>query len=300
MHQKYWAVLFGAVLAASAGLWVVASMIPGMWLPTNFSSFGPEVDHLFNLITGFTAFFFFLTEGIFVYAMWKFVARPGVKATYTHGSHKLELLWTIVPALILLFIAFAQVSAWGRIKYVSRMPPPEQVFELTARQFEWRIRYPTAEQNQAMIDGWKADGQETKAATEWQREPHADDIHIVNEVHTWTTGDPDHPTHVRFYLKSRDVIHSFFLPNMRIKQDALPGKVIPVWFDTAFSKGNCHKKGDAWVIDPDKVSESELACAELCGWGHYKMRGIVYVHENKADYEDWLKHASREEHRTQP
>jgi cytochrome c oxidase subunit 2 len=295
VQQKYWAILFGVVLAASAGLWIVAGFVPGWWLPTNFASFGSDTDHLFYLITGFTAFFFFLTEGIFVYALWKYAARPGEKSTYTHGSHKLEMLWTVVPALILLFIAFTQIKTWEHIKYVSRMPVPDQVFEVTARQFEWRFRYPTAEQNKAMLDGWK-EGQESKAATDWQREPQADDTHVVNEVHTWKGA------RVRFFLKSRDVIHSFFLPNMRIKQDALPGKVIPVWFDTAgeHAVANCKKVGDGWVIDPDKVSQSELACAELCGWGHYKMRGIIYVHADKADYEDWLKHASQEERRTKP
>ncbi len=294
--QKYWALLFGAVILAEAGLFLVAPFVSGWWLPHNLCSFGPYTDGLFYVILAVTGFFFLLTEGIMVYALWKYVAQPGQKSTYTHGSHKLELAWTIVPALILLFIAFAQVKAWSDIKYVSRMPAPDQVYELTARQFEWRFRYPTKEQNATMIEGWK-EGQETAAGAAWQREPHADDVHIVNELHTWKGA------RVRFYLKSRDVIHSFFLPNMRIKQDALPGKVIPVWFDLKGDKveANCRKSeatGD-WRLDEDKAKEAELACAELCGWGHYKMRGIVYIHETRDDYEAWLKHASDEERRTQ-
>ena len=301
--QKFWPVLFGVVLTASAGLFVVAGFFPslGWWLPKNVSSFGPSVDGLFYLILAVTGFFFFLTEGLLVYAMWKYIARPGHKSTYTHGSHTLEVAWTIVPSLILLFIAFAQVKTWADIKYQSRMPVPDQVFEVTARQFEWRFRYPDADQNARMLAGWK-EGQESQAATDWQREPHADDVHAVNEVHTWVSKDPKNPTRVRFFLKSRDVIHSFFLPNMRIKQDALPGKVIPVWFDTAFAEANCKYNDDAktWVLDPDKAKHAELACAELCGWGHYKMRGMVYVHESKDDYEKWLAHAAAEERRTKP
>ncbi len=299
MQKKFWAILFGAVIAAETLLFVVAGFVPGLgwWLPQHFSSYGPDVDHLFYLILAFTGFFFLLTEGLLVYAMWKYVAQPGQKSTYTHGSHKLEVMWTIVPALILLFIAFAQVQAWAHIKYISRMPVPNQVFEVTARQFEWRFRYPTAEQNAEILKGWK-EGSETKAASDWQREPQADDIHLVNEVHTWKGA------RVRFYLKSRDVIHSFFLPNMRIKQDALPGKVIPVWFDSAgaTAEANCHydEATKTWVIPPDKVARSELACAELCGWGHYKMRGLIYVHEDEADYNKWLAHASAEERRTSP
>jgi cytochrome c oxidase subunit 2 len=298
VQQKFWALLFGAVIAACTLLFVVAPFVPGWWLPKNMASFGQGTDNLFYLILAFTGFFFLLTEGILVHAMWKYVAQPGQRSTYTHGSHKLEMLWTIVPALILLFIAFAQVRAWSDIKYQARMPVPHQVFEVTARQFEWRFRYPTAEQNAEMLKGWQ-EGQETKAAAEWQREPHADDVRLVNEVHTWKGA------RVRFYLKSRDVIHSFFLPNMRIKQDALPGKVIPVWFDTAdkdTAESNCEYDADrkSWVIDPKKVPQSELACAELCGWGHYKMRGMIYVHKDEADYKKWLEHAGAEERRTAP
>ncbi len=297
--QKFWPILFGVVLLAAAGLFLVAGLVPslGWWLPLNLCSFGPNVDLLFYVILFVTAFFFFLTEGLLVYAMWKYIARPGQKSTYTHGSHKLEVAWTIVPAVILLIIAFSQVQAWENIKYQSRMPAPDQVFEVTARQFEWRFRYPTAEQNAAMLRGWEK-GKETDAAADWQRNPHADDVHLVNEVHTWKGAK------VRFYLKSRDVIHSFFLPNMRIKQDALPGKVIPVWFDTAgdAAQANCRYSdtGKEWVLDKDQAKHAELACAELCGWGHYKMRGTVYVHESKDDYDQWLAHASAEERRTKP
>jgi len=310
--QKYWALLFGAVILAEAGLFLVAPLVDGWWLPHNLCSFGPRTDGLFYIILAITGFFFLLTEGIMVYALWKYTAQPGQKSAYTHGSHKLELAWTIVPAVILLIIAIAQVRAWEDIKYISRMPKPDQVFEVAARQFEWGFRYPTSKQNADMLKEWGQNekgepepGRESSLAAEWQRTPHADDVHLANEVHTWKGAK------VRFYLKSRDVIHSFFLPNMRIKQDALPGKVIPVWFDTAGEKveANCRKsektdsKGEkqtVWLLYEDKAKEAELACAELCGWGHYKMRGIVYIHESIDDYEDWLKHASAEERRTKP
>ena len=293
--QKFWAILFGFVLAAAAGLFIVAPFIPGWWLPKNMASFGRDTDHLFYLILGFTGFFYFLTEGILVYAMWKYIARSGERSTYTHGSHKLEMLWTIVPALILLFIAFAQVKTWADIKYKTRMPKPDQVFELTARQFQWDFRYPTAKESENLLKNWNGN-QETQEAAAWQREPNIDDIKIANEIHTWKGAK------IRFYLKSRDVIHSFFLPNMRIKQDALPGKVIPVWFDTAGdeAEANCHKAGDDWVIDKGKINQSELACAELCGWGHYKMRGVIFIHKDKADYDDWLKHALAKQNNTKP
>jgi len=93
---------------------------------------------------------------------------------------------------------------------------------------------------------------------------------------------------VRMFLKTKDVLHSFFLPNLRIKQDALPGKTIPVFFDAT----EANVKWDSTKTKLESVGKDkdwELACAELCGWGHYKMRGRLYVHETKEDYLHWLK-----------
>jgi cytochrome c oxidase subunit 2 len=83
------------------------------------------------------------------------------------------------------------------------------------------------------------------------------------------------------YLKSQDVLHSFFLPQMRIKQDAVPGLTIPVWFDA------------------DDAGDYELVCAELCGWGHYKMRSLVTVHDTQAEFDEWAKNKLAEQNRSQ-
>ena len=86
-----------------------------------------------------------------------------------------------------------------------------------------------------------------------------DDLHVVNDLHF--VRKP-----ALIYLKSSDVLHSFFLPQMQIKQDAVPGLTIPVWFDS------------------NTAGHYELACGELCGWGHYKMKGDVTVHASQAEY----------------
>ncbi len=288
--QKFWASVFGVVLLACFLLFAGSYFYAPWWLPLNVCSFGPEVDHLFYLICGFTGFFYVLTLTVLVVGMWRFGHQAGRKATYTHGSHKLELVWTAVPSLILLFIAFAQVNAWSNIKYQSRMPKPDQVFEVTARMWEWRFRYPAADQLATMKAAWKEGGQIPDVAKSWFDNGHMDDINLANEVHTWKGAK------VRFMLHSRDVIHSFFLPNMRIKQDAMPGKSISVWFDA--EEANCHMDGDKVVVDADK--RWELACAELCGARHSMMRGRVCVHESKDAYLKWLDTAAKATHATRP
>jgi cytochrome c oxidase subunit 2 len=294
--KKGWSVVFGIVLMATFLIWFAAPFF-GWWLPENVSSFGGEVDQLFYVILGFTGFFFVLTEVILVYAMWRFTQRDGEKSHYSHGNHRLELIWTAVPAAILLFIAFAQVSAWGRIKYQSRMPSPDLTVSVLARQWEWRIRYPmdagrfNFPERRNRADEKKEDAptraQVDLEARAWAEKPEFDDVHLPNELHCWAGAN------VKVHLRTLDVIHSFTLPNLRLKQDTLPGKTIPMWFkvtrfNTEFKNNKC--------TEPDHTKDAwEISCQELCGARHYAMRGRLYVHKDKADYEAWLKYTHEQQ-----
>jgi cytochrome c oxidase subunit 2 len=282
--QKGWSIFFGVVLLAIF-LHTALAPLSGWWLPKNVSSFGGDVDLLFYVILGFTGFFFVLTEAILVYTMYRYAYDPNGRAAYVEGNHKLEIAWTIVPALILLFIAFAQVKAWEYIKYQSRMPPPDQVLQVTAKQWEWRLRYPEA-----------INITEEAARRQWAETPQFDDYHLVNEVHTWKGAN------VKLYLKTQDVIHSLYLPNLRLKQDALPGKTIPVWFNVTESntKFNDQKPETSYCDSPTGEDKFEIACAELCGGSHYRMRGMLYVHPDKTDYEKWLAHVQKLQRSREP
>jgi cytochrome c oxidase subunit 2 len=341
VNNKFWAWLFGVVNLAALGLFIVAPFV-GWWLPKNVSTFGGDVDALFYLILGITGFFYVLTEALLVYFMYVYASGPGTHphpvgphyaegkgALWTsffkqvarpvsallHNQHRVELAWTLVPAVILLYIAFAQINTWAKIKEPSGMPQePEVGMEVSARMFEWRVRYPVAP-----LEGRTMNAREWE---NWSRAAQVDDVHVVNEIHVWKG------TKVKVFLKTRDVIHSFYLPNLRLKQDALPGKIIPVWFEATdyntipvdrFGKRVTDpKKIDHWVdgFDPEKKEFGrdpetnkyrhpqqvwDLACAELCGWGHYKMAGKLFVHKDKADYLRWLKWArDRQQATTRP
>jgi cytochrome c oxidase subunit 2 len=302
VQHKGWSVLFGVVNGAALLLFVVSPFIPGWWLPRDASAdgFGSSVDNLFYLILAITGFFFVLVEALLVFAMWRYAGTPNGKAEYVHGNHRLELLWTFVPAAILLFIAFAQVQAWEHIKYVSRMPEPTQLMEVSARQFEWRIRHPTGKElldlksDKSILADDKDPGpikdKVHQRAKEWEEKGQMDDLHVVNELHTWAGAK------VRVALKTRDVIHSFFLPNLRLKQDALPGKTIPVWFEAKDHNVQWNESAGKWTGPDGKEPENwELACAELCGWGHYKMQGRLWVHKDKGDYDTWLEMALKKQ-----
>ncbi|HKF66182.1 MAG TPA: cytochrome c oxidase subunit II [Vicinamibacterales bacterium] len=208
------------------------------WLPENVSTYGRDIDWLFHLIyyiTGITAILVFGTMLAFL-VMYR--DRPGRKARYTHGNTTLEIVWTVVPALILVILTLLSVPAWSRIKMT--MPDTDFVVQVTAKQFNWQVTYPGA-------DG--------KFGTD-------DDKTLLDEMHV-----PVNKV-VRVILKSQDVIHSFFVPQFRIKQDAVPGHEIRVWFDAT------------------KPGKYEWPCAELCGFGHSGMRGWIYVHTAE-EYQKW-------------
>jgi cytochrome c oxidase subunit 2 len=303
--QKGWSFLFGAVLLAELVLLIVSPAM-GWWLPENISTYGGSVDLLFYVILGFTGFFFVLTEAVLVYNMYAFAYREGHRAQYVEGNNRLELAWTIVPAAILLYIAFVQIETWAEIKYQSRTPPPDQVVQVTAHQWEWRMRYYGGQDDDKkyLHRPVKDDKYDDAHARTWAVDGEFDDYHGVNELHTWKGAN------VKLFLKTRDVIHSFFQPNLRLKQDALPGKTIPMWFNATEAnvefvpgRGLRYLRSGGLVGRDEPTrndKEFEITCAELCGGFHYRMRGHLYVHKDKESYEAWLADAHKQQRSRQP
>ena len=208
------------------------------WLPENVSTYGRDIDWLFHLIYWITGITFVLVFATMLVFLVMYRDRPGRRARYTHGSTPLEIAWTVVPAIILVVLTFLSLPAWSKIKMT--MPQTDFVVQVTGKQFNWQVAYP---------------GPDGKFGT-------ADDKTLLDEMHV-----PVNKA-IRVNLKSQDVIHSFFVPQFRIKQDAVPGREIGAWFE---------------VTKPGKY---EWPCAELCGFGHSGMKGWVYVH-SPADYAKW-------------
>lgn len=210
------------------------------WLPENVSTYGADVDRLFYLIYYITGATFVLVAAAMIAFLVMYRHREGRRATYTHGNTALEIVWTIVPALILVVLTFLSVPTWGRIK--GRMPDSDVHIGITAKQFNWEVVYP---------------GPDGEFDTE-------DDRTFNNEVHV-PVGKP-----VVLHLTAKDVIHSVFIPNLRFKQDAVPGRVIPQWFQAT------------------KPGKYEIPCAELCGFGHSGMKGYLFVHTPE-EFDQWVK-----------
>ncbi|HTR03979.1 MAG TPA: cytochrome c oxidase subunit II [Thermoanaerobaculia bacterium] len=223
-----------ALLPAAAGAWP-----SWMRLPEQASTYAPDIDNMFHLIMWITGVIFVIVELLLLFFLWRYRHRPGRVATYTHGNNRLEVIWTIIPALICVMLALLSRRIWDHIK--ENMPHDAVEIQVTAEQFAWNIRYP---------------GPDGKFGT-------ADDVTTLNQLHV-PVGKP-----VIVTVTSKDVIHSFFLPEFRVKQDAVPGMHTRIWFE-----GN-------------KVGHWEIACAELCGLGHFRMKGFITV-DTQEDYQKWL------------
>lgn len=208
------------------------------WLPEDVSTYGHEIDSLFYLIYYITAATFILVTVLMVVFLVMYRDRGGRRATYSHGNTTLEIIWTIIPAAILIVLAFMSASSWAKIK--RHVPETDFNVRVVAKQFNWEISYP---------------GPDGKLGTE-------DDIKFDNDMHV-PVNKP-----VRLVMTSTDVIHSFFIPNMRFKQDIVPGREIVGWFEGI------------------KTGKYELPCAELCGFGHSGMKGWLFVHTPE-EYKKW-------------
>ncbi|MCR9115609.1 MAG: cytochrome c oxidase subunit II [bacterium] len=263
-----WSLLFLMVPILGVGVFLFAIMGVGPlydhWLPININRHGHVIDDLFMFILWLTGIIFVGTSFALFLFMWKYDAAKNQKpVVFSHGSHTLEIIWSIIPAVVLFFIAIYQMNAWADAK----MRRPTEIIngeevaqaplaEVTGRQFEWRIRY-------AGFDGVLGTGPGTDGEM-GTADDTRDDLFVVNELHLPMDEE------VVLAIKSQDVLHSFFLPNMRIKQDLVPGMLQYVWFEAT------------------QPGTYDIVCAELCGWGHYKMRGRMIVHETREEYEAWL------------
>ena len=209
-------------------------------LPANISTFGAEIDRLFWIIVVITGITFVAVEVALVYVLVRYRHREGQRAAYIHGNNKLEIAWTAGTALIVLVLGIASWGLWVRIKNPAHFPEPGLELGVTAKQFEWNVTYP---------------GADAQLGT-------GDDFTVRNQLHVPMN------TVVHVTLQAEDVIHSFFVPELRLKQDAVPGMEIPLWFEATQS------------------GEYVVGCAELCGLGHYRMRGSMTVHTAE-DFAAW-------------
>jgi cytochrome c oxidase subunit II len=207
------------------------------------SSFAGDIDRLIGWVTLMGGFWFLLAEGVLFWLIVKFRYKEGVKAQYITGEKKEEMKWIHWPHNVILIcdivVIVLAINVWYDIK--QRLPPADETIRVIGQQWSWRFVHA---------------GKDGILGT-------ADDVETVEELHV-KVGQTYH-----YKLESTDVLHNFSVPVFRLKQDALPGRVITGWFK------------------PTLVGTWDIQCAEMCGIGHGIMLGRIVV-ETPEQYDQWL------------
>ena len=234
----------------------------GWWFPELASVHGAALDRLFMVVLIVTAVAFIAVQGLLAYFIARYGADGKSRALYWHDNPKAEAILIGITAVTLTVLVFMGQSVWADI-FFSDPPEDAMVVEVTGQQFQWVIRYPGPDGVFGRKD-LNLVSQTNYIGLDRSDPAGVDDIVTLNQMHV-LENQP-----VRVQLFSTDVIHDFHVPHLRVKQDVVPGMSIEIWFT------------------PTRTGEFEIACAELCGLGHYRMRGFLTVDENEQDFHLWL------------
>jgi cytochrome c oxidase subunit 2 len=223
--------MLAATLALTAA--ISAVMLPIDWNGQEASTAAPKIDQLLDVMIVLSAFVFSLVLVMLFYALWKFKAKPGDESDGEpiHGNTRLEIAWTVIPTIIVLFGAGYSWAVLSDIEEPAENPITVDVF---SQQFAWSFGYPG--KGNAFSEG---------------------ELHVPLD------------RQVHFKMHALDVVHSFWVPEWRIKKDNVPGITTTA------------------IVTPDKPGTYQLVCTELCGFGHAAMRATVVV-EPPAEFRNWI------------
>jgi len=233
------------------------------WLPEGASAAAAGIDHHFTVSFILMGVVFVAAQVALGYLAWRYrEGSPSGKAIYSHGNTTLEIVWTALTTVLFVGMNLASSSIWAAERFNAAGSDAVHV-EVTGKQFQWYFRYPGP------------DGKFGLTKPELEDAPNGNplglDSHDAAAKDDVVAGVMVVPVNreIEVILRAQDVIHSFFVPGMRFKQDAVPGLAIHMHFT------------------PIQTGEFEIACAELCGLGHYKMHGILKV-VSQEEFEKWL------------
>lgn len=260
-------------------------------LPAAASVHGQKIDVLWDYNMYLITFVFLITNAVLFYFAYKYSGKKDTKATFLAHDNRLEMAWTIVPAVVLAFIIIFGLKYWNEI--TERSTDPNKVtIELYAKQFDWTARYAGKDKvlgstDYRQISGSNSVGMDTTDATG------NDDIIVKNEFHIPVNKE------IEFKMRSRDVIHSAYMPHFRAQMNCVPGMVTEFKFTP--NKTTAEMRKDPYVIqlmagiNKARASKGEepvefdytLLCNKICGASHYNMQMTIVVDTEK-DYKEWI------------
>lgn len=261
----------GRILAIAIWLVAIGTIIfitQAPWLPEAITAHAGALDRQLKTTFVIIGAAFLLAHAALGLVVWRFGARGYGRARYSTGQARLEIIWTAATALVFIALAITGQIAWAQLR-LSQPPPDAIQVEVTAQQFQWHFRYPGADGRwgstapQLYDDADNSIGARPGPLGIEPRDPTGRDD-IVTSLMVVPIGRP-----VSVRLRAKDVIHDFYVPALRLKQDAVPGLQISIHFTA------------------NKIGRYEIACAELCGQLHHQMRAYLEV-KTPEEFAQWL------------
>jgi cytochrome c oxidase subunit 2 len=238
------------------------------WFPPAITNLGHEIDSQFMRTLLITGIVFVAAQFGLAIAVYRF-RDHGQKATYFEGNNTMEIVWTVATVVLFVGLGLFAHNAWAQVHYIGAAPGAIPI-EVTAQQFAWNFRYAGADGKFGRTKPELVSASTGNPVGLDPTDPAAKDD-VVSPVAAVPVG-----REIELILRSQDVTHAFFVRELRLKQDAVPGMEIHIHFTA------------------DVPGDYELVCAELCGLGHYRMHSMLTV-MSEDDYEKWLKDLAAEE-----
>lgn len=256
------------------GVYYCNEQLKGKILGEPASDHGVLVDRMLYITLAITFLVFLITQTLLFWFSYKYQESDKRKAFFYPHNNKLEAIWTAIPAISLTVLVGFGLIYWFRI--TGDAPKDAMVVEVVGKQFGWEFRYPGKDG----ILGKKYYRNVDAAANNpvgqiWEDPANHDDIFMEGEMHLVV----DKP--VKLVIGAKDVIHDVGLAHFRLKMDAVPGTPTTMWFTPKYTTAQMKEK----TGNPDFVYE--ISCDQMCGRGHYSMRGTIVV-ETQAEFDAWL------------
>lgn len=259
------------LIGTALGVWSFFEFKP-KFLPMAASKHGVTTDQMFWTSMAIVTFSFFLTNTLLLFFAYRYRYNKNRKATFYPVNHKLELIWTVIPAIVMAILVFSGWKTWRDI--TSQAPSNSAVIELTGHQFGWYVRYAGVDDSQLGNVNYKLIDETNSLGIDFTDKNSFDDF-TATELHL-PKGQP-----VLLKIRAQDVLHSVYLPFHRVKMDAVPGMPTKFWFTPTISTSEMREK----LGKPD--FNFKLNCTEVCGRGHFGMSITVFVDEPE-DYRKWV------------
>lgn len=253
---------FALILLVLTGSTIYFFAARTWWFPQAISEYGAAIDDQFVRTLWITGIVFFLAQLGLAFAILRYRDRGG-RARYSHGNNTFEILWTTATAILFLGLGIAAERSWAALHFRGAAPGAMQV-EITGQQFAWNFRYPGPDRQFGRTDPALMNDAAGNPLGLDREDPAARD-----DVVAPTMAVPLNQE-VEIILRTKDVTHSFFVRELRFKQDTVPGMTIRLHFTA------------------NRTGEYEVVCAELCGLGHHRMRTVLRVLPEE-EFQNWLR-----------